>query len=151
VTTSALAATAVTADKLSAGAVTAEKMAAGSITAQNAAIATAAVDTLQIAGQAVTVPAFVSGMTNDLVLNYVIGGTGTFQVFILCSMTMSTQGSFVLTVDGVQIYTEMVSGGVLACKGWALPLAAGNHTIRLRSANASNTNGASIYALATKR
>lgn len=146
-----LATNSVTTRTLDAVAVTAEKMAARSITAANAAIDDAAVNTLQIAGQAVTVPAFVSGMTNNLVLNYSITGSGTFQVFILCSMTMSTQGNFILEVNGSQIYTETVSGGVLACKGWALPLGAGIHTIRLRSTNAGNTNGASIYALATKR
>lgn len=141
VTTTALAATSITADK----------MAAGSITAANAALGNAAVDTLQIAGQAVTVPAFVSGFTNNLNMTYVIGGSGTFSVFILCSMVMSTVGTFRLSVDGTQVYQEEALGGTLACKGWALSLAAGTHTIQLFSDKPANSNGASIYALATKR
>ena len=146
-----LATNSVTTDALAATSITAAKMAVGSITAANAALGNASVDTLQIAGQAVTVPAFVSGFTNNLNMTYVISGSGTFQVFILCSMVMSTVGTFRLSVDGTQVYQEEALGGTLACKGWALSLAAGTHTIQLFSDKPANSNGASIYALATKR
>lgn len=105
---------------------------------------------LQIAGQAVTVPAFISGGTNDLSMTYVIPGSGTYQVFLLASMVMSQVGTFELYVDGNPVYLEAAIGGTLACKGWALPLSAGTHTIRIYS-DKPNTNGASLYALATKR
>ena len=146
-----LAANSVTTTALAAQSVTAVNMAVGSITAANAALGNAAVDTLQIAGQAVTVPAFVSGNTNNLNMTCVIGGSGTFSVFILCSMVMSTVGTFRLSVNGTQVYQEEALGGTLACKGWALSLAAGAHTIQLFSDKPANSNGASIYALATKR
>lgn len=146
-----LAANSVTTTALAAQSVTATNMAAGSITAANAALGNASVDTLQIAGQAVTVPAFVSGNTNDLNMAYVISGTGTYQVFILASMVMSTVGTFRLSVDGNTIYQEEALGGTLACKGWAMALSAGTHYIRIFSDKPANFNGASIYALATKR
>lgn len=146
-----MASNSVTTGALAATAVTAEKMAVGSITAQNAAIANAAIDTLQVAGQAITVPAFISGFTNNLSMTYVIGGVGTFSVFILCSMVMSTVGTFRLSVDGNQVYQEEALGGTLACKGWALPMSAGTHTIQIFSDKPANSNGAAIYALATKR
>jgi hypothetical protein len=56
VTAETIAANAITSGKIAADAITADKMAANSITAANAALGNASVDTLQIAGQAVTVP-----------------------------------------------------------------------------------------------
>jgi hypothetical protein len=122
----------------------------GVVHINTAFIKDASIGTLMLAGQAVTVPAFLSGQTNDLSMNFVISGSGVYQVFILASMVMSQVGTFQLFVDGNSVYLEAASGGTLACKGWALPLAAGVHTIRIYS-DKPNTNGASIYALATKR
>jgi hypothetical protein len=146
-----LAASVITADKIAAGAITADKMAVNSITAQNAALGDASVDTLKVAGQAITVPAYVAGPTNDLYLNYNISGTGSFQVYIHCSMTMAFTGSFEIYIDGQMRYAGAAIGGTLAGVGFSPVLSAGSHVIRLYSDKTTNANNSSIYALATKR
>lgn len=118
-----------------------------------AKIADLSVDTLKIANRAVTVPAYISASSNDVTLNYVLTGPAgeTYEVFILSTMTISYGGTLRLIVNGNTRWTETPSSGTLGSKGDVVMLGPGNHTIRLVHSNSGNTNGASIYALATKR
>lgn len=118
-----------------------------------AKIADLSVDTLKIANRAVTVPAFVSQQSNDIQLNYVLTGPPgeTYEVFILGSMTISQGGSLRLLINGSERWIETPMAGTMAAKGYVQVLGPGNHFIRLIHSNAQNTNGGSLYVLATKR
>lgn len=122
-------------------------------TITTAKIANLAVDTIKIANRAVTLPAFVSASSNDFAMNYVLTGPPgeTYEVFIMASMTISFGGTLVLKVNGTDRWTETPASGTLAAKGWVVNLGPGTHTIRLAHTNTGNTNGGSLYVLATKR
>jgi hypothetical protein len=85
ITTDKIAANQITAGLIATGAISADKMAANSITAANAALGNASVDTLQIKGQAVTVPvrAQVGG-------NFVVSDAVNWQTVI--SLVINRQG-----------------------------------------------------------
>ena len=89
---------AIVADGIAAGAVTADAMAANSITAGNAAIGTAAVDTLQIAGNAVTQAVSVTTPTQTLI--------SSTSYTTVASTSMSLSGTQPILVWGAL----MVSG-----------------------------------------
>lgn len=119
----------------------------------NGKIANAAVDTLKIAGKSVTVPAFVSAQSNDIQMNYVLTGPPgeTYEVFVLGSMTISQGGNLRLLINGSERWIETPQSGTLAAKGYVQVLGPGTHFIRLIHSNSANTNGGSLYVLATKR
>jgi len=124
----------------------------------NAAIKTAnieslAVDTLQIAGSAVTVPAYISAQSSDVTLQYILSGEPgqAYSVFILCSLVQSYFSAISMSINGVGYMNEIPQDGTLATKGIVVSLVPGSYAIRLRSSDARNANGTSIYVLATKR
>ena len=125
----------------------------GSITADSSIVAPGAILTQAIGANAVTVSDFASGSVSDLTLNYnLVGDSGRlYDVFILATLVQSFPSTISLSVDGVTQWAEIPVDGTLATKGHVIALYSGSHTIRLWSSNASNTNGTSIYALATKR
>lgn len=127
--------------------------ASGTFSGTLTAAAVNAVDTINIAGQAVTVPSFVSAGVADLTMTYTLSGPAgvPFSVFILGSLVQSTISTIELDVNGVPVWTEAPLGGTLLCKGWVVTLTPGTHTIRLFSTVSTNTNGTAIFALATKR
>lgn len=124
----------------------------------NAAIKTAniedlAVGTLQIAGSAVTVPAYISAPSSDVTLQYILTGDPgeAYSVFILCSLVQSYFSAISMSINGVGYMNEIPQDGTLATKGIVVSLVPGSYAIRLRSSDARNANGTSIYVLATKR
>lgn len=141
------------ADHIIAGSITADRLAVGTITAASGIIGNLAVDTLQIAGNAVTVPASVSSSGSNVTLSYTIPGTpgDVYSVFILGSLTQAYRSTIYLFVDGVQIWSEYPIAGSLATRGVVIQLSVGTHSIQLYSDNGSNNHGCSIYALTTKR
>lgn len=127
--------------------------ASGTFSGTLTASAINAVDTINIAGQAVTAPAFVSGSVADLSMTYTLTGAPgvPFSVFILASLVQSSHSTIELDVNGSMVWTEAPLGGTVLCKGWVVSLVPGTHTIRVFSTDPTNTNGTAIYALATKR
>jgi hypothetical protein len=121
-------------------------------TITNAKIGNAQVDTLQVAGNAITAPAFQSyGGGSVATMYYTIPGDygAPYQVFISVSAGIPVTTLMHLRVDGTIRWTELPSGGTLACKGIAVTLTAGiQHTIEVLTDVFSS---ASIFALATKR
>jgi hypothetical protein len=118
----------------------------------NAYLGNASVDTLKVAGNAITAPAYTSGGVSDITLTYNHGdATGTYPVFIFWSLVQSYDSIIYLSVDGVIKGSETPTGGTLATQGVMLSLGPGNHPIRLWSSDTRNTNRSSIYAIATKR
>ena len=111
------------------------------------------VSTLSIQGQAVTVPSFASGNVSDLTLTYVLSGTAgvPYAVFILGSLEQSYFSLITLQINGVTQWATNPQGGTLATRGIAVALVPGTYAIRLFSDNAGNTQGTSLYVLATKR
>lgn len=111
------------------------------------------VTTLKIGANEVTVPDYVSQPTSDVTLRYVLTGVPgeKYKVFILGSLVQSFDSQIVLTINGVLKWAESPIRGTLATRGYVVELAVGIHDIRLYSTNAGNTNGTTIYALATKR
>lgn len=93
ITADLIATNAVVADAILADAVTADKLAANSVTAANAAIANAAVDTLQIAGNAVTLASSAEQTTQT-------SFTATSKTNVL-TLSMTTSGTQPLLVSGV--------------------------------------------------
>ena len=125
----------------------------GAIT--NAKIGVASIDTLQLAGQSVTVPGYVSAGNYTVTLYYTMydsTGDSAYSVFILGSLVQSYYSAITLKVNGVTIWTEQPAAGGLATKGVVVSLAANTtHTITLSSSSSGNINGSSIFALGTKR
>lgn len=125
---------------------------------KNAHIDNAAVDTLKVAGGAITAAAFVSdGEGNptayDLSMVYTLNGVPgeAYDVFILGTMVQSYQSRITMQINGAQKWSEIPLGGTLATKGIVVHLAPGTYTIRLFSDDFRNVNGSSLYVLATKR
>ena len=86
-------------------------------------------------------------------MNYVLTGPPgeTYEVFILGSMTISQGGNLRLLINGSERWIETPQSGTLAAKGYVQVLGPGTHFIRLIHSNSANTNGGSLYVLATKR
>jgi hypothetical protein len=125
----------------------------GDASITTAKIGTAQVNTLSIAGAAITAPAFVSAAMADVSLYYTLTGISGeyYSVFILCTLVQSYYGGMYLSINGVNQWGEIPISGTLATKGTVVSLTPGTYTIRFRSDNAGNSNGTSIYVLATKR
>ncbi len=170
VVANSIAASSITTDRIGAGQILAvnigtnqiyaQHMGVGSITAQNAAIASAAIQTLSVAGQAITVPAF-NGQPgyNDIYLNYYIPGVDgeTYSVYLQCSMSITFSSQMILdkSYDGqnwTRVFVQVPGSGQLASMG-IVQYEGSNKAIyfRLYSPDGRNNNYSSIYAIATKR
>jgi hypothetical protein len=169
---------AITAIKIGAGEITAVKMAAGSITAANGAIDNLAVNTLQVAGNAITVPLAASwsgatgapiGRTPLLSANMtIVGVPGQSYTIAVTGKTSNTgngpfNASTYLVVNGTtidtgNIYLPSGTGNDMTCT------VVGSYTftssgtdiipIRLDGINGSSGGGftsASFVAMAAKR
>lgn len=110
------------------------------------------IDTLNLRGQAVTVPtAGASGGTSVTVIHEVPGDQ-TLQTFIFgCTFVMTTAYAHIY-VDGVQMWTgagfalSTISGAIV------VPLSPGRHTLTMVSMSPyAGVAGTSIYALSTRR
>jgi len=88
ITASNIAANTITASQIATATISAANMAANSITAANAAIANAAVDTLQIAGQAVTVPS--AATSTSLTVNITLTLPANINVYVSGFITAAT-------------------------------------------------------------
>lgn len=127
--------------------------ASGTFSGTLTASAINAVDTINIAGQAVTAPSFTSAGVSDLTMTYTLTGAAgvPFSVFVLASLVQTNFSTIELQVNGSTVWTEAPIASTVLCKGWVVSLVPGAHSIRVFSTNAGNTNGTAIYALATKR
>jgi len=125
----------------------------GNAAIKNANIDDLAVTTLKIGDKQVTVPDYTSEASHDVTLVYNLEGApgASYSVFILATLVQSYTATMTLTVDGVSRISEIPQGGALATKGIVVNLITGLHTIRLYSADARNSNGTSIFVLATKK
>ena len=116
ITASQIAANTITASQIAANTISSTNMAANSITAGNAAIANATVDTLKIAGNAVTVPIYTqlssnfsttSSLSNYTVLSASMDTGGqpvvVFYNFLSQDTNPSTTNSFYVYIAGVQV------------------------------------------------
>lgn len=126
--------------------------ASGTFSGSLTASAINAVSTINIAGQAVTAPAYVSNNTSDITLVYTLTGEAgaAYSVFILVGLTGNASTMERFSINGVQQWQESVATGTILSKGIVVSLVPGTYTFRAWMDNTSNT-GASIYALATKR
>jgi len=129
------------------GTITASQMAANSITAANAAIANAAVNTLQIAGQAVTIPSATSSSASSLSLthtytssgNPVVVNTGIifypgyyqtgganprgYTYAVTVSLTRNGTSIFSYTIEGgLEVFNSEFGGYVIPAQEFAFPL-----------------------------
>ena len=125
----------------------------GVVYIDKARIRDADIGTLKIAGNAVTVPAYISAQASDLTLQYVLTGEAgvPYSVFILSSLVQSYQSTLQLSINGAVYMVENPRDGTLATKGVVASLTPGTYAIRLWSSDVRNVNGTSIYVLATKR
>lgn len=150
ITDANIASATITSATIANGAITSAKIQDAAIT--SAKIGLAQVDTLQIADVAVTAPAYSFGQVSDLTLNYTLTGPfQSYQLFILGSLVQSFFSQIFLTINGVQLWGEQPLAGTLATRGVVFSVNPGFYQIRLYSTDGRNTNGTSIYVLATKR
>jgi len=128
----------------------------GSLTAQ----AVNAVNTINLAGQSITVPQYLTaenGSSNqyDLTMNYLIPSTEneSYSVYILVTWQQNQTIGFELSIDGENILTYPDARGAShMCVATVVNLESNmNHAIRFRRPNAFGEGGIQIYALATKR
>lgn len=109
------------------------------------------IDTLNLRGQAVTVPSFASSTSNVVQVSHFVPGGVPLDTFILGSVFVM-QTSFVnLAVDGVPHWIGAGVAGSTVTGGIQVPLSPGWHTIVLASPVPAGNAGSSIYALSTRR
>ncbi|VTU32310.1 hypothetical protein H4CHR_02986 [Variovorax sp. PBS-H4] len=109
------------------------------------------IDTLQIRGQAVTIPSFNASPGNTCDLLHFTPGTAPLDTFILGSVFVAQLALVTIIVDGNQ---EWVGGGVAGTTvtgGIQRALAPGWHSIRITTAASAGSGGSSLYALSTRR
>lgn len=164
ITAANIAANTITGNKIAAATISAGNMAANSITATNAALDTASVATLNIQGNAVTVPASANGTTTgvSVVLSCIAGqlvyvsgfangyGAGPYDfggsgyLYVNGSLFQSAYAPVI-----VYMYSGNTGTTQTVCAGTYLPPSTGNYTFTF-SANGSS-RFASIFAIQTKR
>jgi hypothetical protein len=109
------------------------------------------IDTLNLRGQAVTVPSFASSSSNAVSLNHFIPGDVPLDTFILGSVFVM-QTSFVnISVDGTPRWIGAGVAGSTVTGGIQVSLNPGWHSIALGSPVPAGSAGSSIYALSTRR
>lgn len=169
ITAAQIASGTITASQIAASTISASNMAANSITAANAAIANAAVNTLQIAGNAVTVPSssFSAGSVNIAGVLYTTiqsltwTSTGaTTSVFVTLNALSVPDYQFGYAPDyqfylnGSLLYS-FTGYNTLVCFTYVISPTAGSNTVEVKGRNVYvgtyNVNNRSIITLETKR
>lgn len=126
----------------------------GNIEATSLKAGSAIVDTLNISGQAITVPAFVANNNYTITLNYYIPSqeSANYSVFIAGYITNTYQSSLFLEINGVTAWSGSLPSGSFASMSYCATLASNTwHTITYRSSHTGNINYSSLYAMAVKR
>jgi hypothetical protein len=116
----------------------------------NAYIGNAEVNTLKIAGEAVTIPRYIYSATlADVSLSITLPETSS--VFILASVNVpNSHFDQYLYVDGAVVRTEGMIGGSIPGIVYSTTLSAGTHVIRIQNTDSAGVK-AGIYALVTRR
>ncbi|WP_432728575.1 phage tail tip fiber protein [Variovorax sp. W6] len=109
------------------------------------------IDTLNLRGQAVTVPSFASSTTNSVSVNHFIPGGVPLDTFIQGSVFVAQTGYVSLFVDGGLRWLGAGIAGTTVTGGIQVSLNPGWHSISLLTPAQVGTAGSSIYALSTRR
>lgn len=121
----------------------------GQVFINQAFIGDAYVDTLKIAGNAVSIPVGMSAASYTA--SVTVSLDGDYPVFVQASLTQALVSIITLTRDGNYIWSEQPIVGTLASRGVLDRPGPGIHTYKIESSNTGNTNGASIFVLVVKR
>jgi hypothetical protein len=109
------------------------------------------IDTLNLRGQAVTVPSFASSAANVVSINHHVPGSEPLHTFILGSVFVMQTAPVSLTVDGALQWLGAGIAGTTVTGGIQVLLSPGSHTLTLFTPAMAGTAGSSIYALSTRR
>lgn len=109
------------------------------------------IDTLNLRGQAVTVPSFGASGGNSVTVVHYVPGAYPLQTFIFGStFVMQTAFAFI-QVDGVQAWTGAGVAYTTVSGGIQVTLNPGWHTLTMYSLAQAGVAGTSLYALSTRR
>ncbi|WP_418130082.1 DUF1983 domain-containing protein [Variovorax sp. 375MFSha3.1] len=109
------------------------------------------IDTLNLRGQAVTVPSFASSASNTVSVNHFIPGSVPLETFIQGSVFVMQTAYVSLYVDGALRWLGAGIAGTTVTGGIQVSLNPGWHSISLITPAQVGTAGSSIYALSTRR
>lgn len=109
------------------------------------------IDTLNVRGQAITVPSFASSASNIVSMNHFVPGAANLDTFILGTTFLMTLGSVAITVDGATVWIGAGVAGSTVSGGVTVNLTPGSHTIGCFSTSSAGSAGTSVYALSTRR
>lgn len=109
------------------------------------------IDTLNLRGQAVTVPSYASSTTSAVSINHFVPGSEPLNTFVMGTVFVSQTAPVSLSVDGVVRWAGAGVSGTTVTGGIQVLLNPGWHSLSLFSPVWAGTAGSSIYALSTRR
>jgi hypothetical protein len=109
------------------------------------------IDTINLRGQAVTVPSFAASASNTVTLNHYVPGGVPLDTFVLGSVFVMQTAFVSISVDGASRWTGAGIAGSTVTGGIQVTLNPGWHTLTISTLATSGTAGSSIYALSTRR